>query len=78
MAFVTTQPEVLTSAAGPLPGLGSMLSDRNAAAQCAAHAQPYHGVNAQAQALHEMFVSTLGTSSGSYAATEAANAAVTG
>ena len=31
-------------------------------------------VSAQAAAIHDMFVSTLGTSAGSYAATEAANA----
>jgi tRNA G26 N,N-dimethylase Trm1 len=48
------------------------------AAQFAAHAQKYQAVSAQAQAIHEMFVTTLGMSSGSYAATEAANAAATG
>ena len=48
------------------------------AAQFAAHAQMYQAVSAQAQAIHEMFVNTLGVSSGSYAATEAANAAATG
>ncbi|HEX4392532.1 MAG TPA: PE domain-containing protein, partial [Mycobacterium sp.] len=35
-------------------------------------------VSAQAAAIHEMFVNTLGTSAGSYAATEAANAAAAG
>ena len=45
------------------------------AAQFAAHAQMYQAVSAQAAAIHEMFVNTLGTSAGSYAATEAANAA---
>jgi predicted DNA-binding transcriptional regulator YafY len=44
------------------------------AAQFAAHAQLYQAVSAQAQAIHDMFVSTLCTSAGSYAATEAANA----
>src|ERR1700758_534638 len=48
------------------------------AAQFAAHAQLYHAVSAQAAAIHETFVSTLGISSGSYAATEAANAAAAG
>ena len=48
------------------------------AAQFAAHAQMYQAVSAQASAIHEMFVSTLGVSSGSYAATEAANAAAAG
>ena len=40
-----------------------------------AHAQLYQAVSAQAAAIHESFVNTLGTSAGSYAATEAANAA---
>jgi hypothetical protein len=45
------------------------------AAQFAAHAQMYQAISAQAAAIHEMFVNTLGVSAGSYAATEAANAA---
>ena len=45
------------------------------AAQFGAHAQMYQPVSAQAAAIHEMFVNTPGTSAGSYAATEAANAA---
>lgn len=44
------------------------------AAQFTAHAQLYQVVSTQASAIHEMFVSTLGTSAASYAATEAANA----
>ena len=48
------------------------------AAQFAAHAQMYQAISAQAAAIHEQFVNTLGISSGSYAATEAANAAATG
>ena len=48
------------------------------AAQFAAHAQMYQAVSAQAAAIHEMFVATLGTSAGSYAATEAANAVAAG
>lgn len=40
-----------------------------------AHAQLYQTVSAQATAIHEMFVRTLSASAGSYAATEAANAA---
>jgi hypothetical protein len=47
------------------------------AAQFAAHAALYQEVSAQATAIHELFVTTLGTSAGSYAATEAANAAAT-
>ncbi|HWF68768.1 MAG TPA: PE family protein [Mycobacterium sp.] len=48
------------------------------AAQFTAHAQLYQAVSAQAAAIHEMFVNTLSTSAGSYAATEAANAVATG
>jgi hypothetical protein len=45
------------------------------ATQFAAHAQTYQAGSAHAAAIREMFVSTLGTSAGSYAATGAANAA---
>jgi PE family len=38
----------------------------------------HQAVSAQAAAIHEMFVNTLGVSAGSYAATEAANAAAAG
>jgi PE family len=48
------------------------------AAQFAAQAQLYQAVAEQAAAIHSQFVSTLGTSAGSYAATEAANAAAAG
>lgn len=48
------------------------------AAQFVAHAQLYQAVAAQAAAIHEQFVNTLTTSAGSYAATEAANAAAAG
>jgi hypothetical protein len=44
------------------------------AAQFATHAQMYQAISAQAAAIHEMFVNTLGASAGSYAVTEAANA----
>ncbi len=95
MPFVTTQPELLTAAAGNLQGIGSAMVAQNeaaaapttgvvpaaadevsalTAAQFAAHAQMYQAVSAQAAAIHEMFVNTLGTSARSYAATEAANA----
>jgi hypothetical protein len=43
------------------------------AAQFAAHAAMYQAVAAGAAAIHDLFVTTLGTSAGSYAATEAAN-----
>ncbi|ORV17873.1 PE family protein [Mycobacterium celatum] len=95
MTFVTTQPELLTAAAGDLRAIGAAMSAHNAAAaaattavvpaaadevsaltatQFAGHAQLYQAVSAQAAAIHQMFVSTLGASAGSYAATEAANA----
>jgi len=48
------------------------------AAQCATHTQMYRAVSAQVVAVHEMFVTTLGTGAGPYAATEAANAAALG
>jgi PE family protein len=48
------------------------------ATQFAAHAQMYQAVSAQAAAIHDMFISTLGSSAGSYAATEAANAVAAG
>ncbi|HME78624.1 MAG TPA: PE family protein [Mycobacterium sp.] len=99
MAFVSTQPEDLTAAAGNLQGIGSSVTAQNAAAaapttgvvpaaadevsaltalQFAAHAQTYQAIRAQAAAIHDMFVTTLGNSAGSYAATEAANAVATG
>lgn len=85
MSFVTTQPGLLTWAAGNLTGIGSAMNAENSAAaadevsaltagQFAVHAQVYQVISAQAAAIHEMFVNTLGTSAGSYAATEAANA----
>jgi len=45
------------------------------AAKFATHAQTFQALSAQAAAMHEMFVATLQTSAGSYATTEAANAA---
>ena len=87
MSFVTTQPEALTAAAGtlsaavPTTGVVPAAADTVSAltaAQFAAHAQMYQAVSAQAAAIHEQFVSTLGVSSGSYAMTEAANAAAAG
>jgi hypothetical protein len=95
MTFVTTQPEIMTTAAGQLTGLGAELNAQNAtamvptsgvtpaaadevsaltAAQFASHAALYQAVSAQAAAVHELFVSALRASAGSYAATEAANA----
>ena len=69
------------AAAAPTTGVVPAAADEVSAltaAQFAAHAQVYQAVSAQAAAIHEMFVNTLGVSSGSYAATEAANAAAAG
>ncbi len=66
------------AAQGPTTGVVPAAADEVSAltaAQFVAHAQLYHAVSAQAAAIHEMFVNTLRTSAGSYAATEVANAA---
>lgn len=69
------------AAATPTTGVVPAAADEVSAltaAQFAAYAQIYQAVSAQAAAIHEMFVNTLQMSSGSYAATEAANAAAAG
>ena len=58
---------------GVLPAAADEVSALTAA-QFATHGQMYQAISAQAAAIHEMFVNTLGASAGSYAATEAANA----
>ena len=66
------------AAAAPTTGVVPAAADEVSAltaAQFAAHAAMYQAISAQAAAIHEMFVNTLGISAGSYAATEAANAA---
>jgi hypothetical protein len=70
-----------SAAVGPTTAISPAASDEVSAltaAQFSAHAQLYQSVSAQAAAIHEMFVSTLSTSAGSYAATEAANAVEAG
>jgi PE family len=69
------------AASAPTTGVVPAAADEVSAltaAQFAAHAQMYQAVSEQAAAIHQLFVSTLGISSGSYAATEAANAAAAG
>lgn len=69
------------AAAAPTTGVVPAAADAVsalAAAQFVAHAQMYQTVSAQAAAIHEMFVNTLATSAGTYAATEAANAVAAG
>jgi hypothetical protein len=68
------------AAAAPTTGVVPAAADEVSAltaAQFVAHAQMYQAVSAQAAAIHEMFVNTLATSAGSYAATEAANTLIT-
>ncbi len=68
-------------AAGPTTGVVPAAADEVSAltaAQFAAHGVRYQAVCAQAAEIHEMFVTTLGTSACSYAATEAANATAAG
>jgi hypothetical protein len=69
------------AAAAPTTGVIPAAADHVSiltAAQFAAHAQQFQQVSAQAMAIHEMFVNALQLSSGSYAATEAANAIAAG
>jgi hypothetical protein len=58
---------------GVTPAAGDEVSALTAA-QFASHAEVYQAVSAHAVAVHGLFVSTLGASAGSYAATESANA----
>ena len=65
------------AAAAPTTGVVPAAADEVSAltaAQFAAHAGRYQAISAQAAAVHDLFVNALGTSAGSYAATEAANA----
>ncbi|GFG76183.1 PE family protein [Mycobacterium botniense] len=69
------------AAAGPTTGVVPAAADPVSAltaAQFAAHAQMYQAVSAQAAAIHEQLVATLGSNAGAYEMTEAANATVTG
>lgn len=69
------------AAAAPTTGVIPAAADEVSiltAAQFVAQAQLYQQVSAQATAIHETFVNALHLSSGSYAATEAANAIAAG
>jgi hypothetical protein len=73
----TTMSAQNAAVAAPTTGLVPAAADEVSAltaAQFAVHAQMYQAVSAQAEAIHQLFVSTLGTSATSYAVTEAANA----
>jgi hypothetical protein len=68
------------ASANPMTGLVPAGADPVSivtAVKFAAHGQAFQTVSAQADAMHQLFVAMLNTSSGSYAATEAANAAAT-
>jgi len=65
-----------TAVAVPTTGVAPAGADEVSALQAAvfaAYGNLYQSVSAQATAIHELFVNTLGTSAASYAATEAAN-----
>ena len=67
-----------SAAAAPTTGVVPAAADEVSAltaAQFAAHGVLYQELSAQATAIHQLFVSTLEASAGSYAAAEAANAA---
>jgi hypothetical protein len=67
-----------TAAAAPTTGVVPAAADEVSAltaAHFAAQGVLYQQLSTQAAAIHELFVSTLATSAGSYAAAEAANAA---
>jgi hypothetical protein len=66
------------AAAAPTTGVVPAAADEVSAltaAQFTVHAAMYQAVSAQAAAVHDEFVRTLGASAGSYAAAESANAA---
>jgi hypothetical protein len=73
----TTMSAQNAAAAAPTTGLVPAAADEVSAltaTQFAVHAQMYQAVSAQAEAIHQLFVGTLGISATSYAATETANA----
>jgi hypothetical protein len=89
MAFVTTVPQAIAAAATQLEGIGNSFTAESSAAAAPttavapaasdevsalqAYGQLYQTVSAQAQAIHQQFVSLLQSSSGSYQETESAN-----
>jgi PE family len=77
----TTMSAQNAAVAAPTTGVIPAAADEVSAltaTQFAVHAQMYQAVSAQADTIHQLFVSTLGTSATSYAATEAANAIAAG
>lgn len=77
----TTMSAQNAAASAPTTGVVPAAADEVSAltaAQFAVHAQMYQAISAQAEAIHELFVGTLGTSATTYALTEAANALAAG
>jgi hypothetical protein len=77
----TTMSAQNSAAAVPTTGVLPAAADEVSAltaTQFAVHAQMYQAISAQAEAIHQLFVSMLGTSATSYALTEAANAIAAG
>jgi len=77
----TTMSGQNAAAAAPTTGVVPAAADEVSAltaTQFAVHAQMYQVISAQAEAIHHLFVSTLGTSATSYSVTEAANAIAAG
>jgi PE family/PPE-SVP subfamily C-terminal region len=69
-----------SAAAAPTTGLVPAAADEVSALQAelfAAYGSLYQSVNAQATAIHDLFVNTLGASAGSYTATESLNSVAT-
>lgn len=69
------------AAAAPTSGVVPAAADEVSgltAAQFAAHGHCYQTISAQAEAVHQQVVAALTANAGSYAATEAANAAAAG
>ena len=75
-AMSATGASVAPPTTGLVPAAADEVSALTAAA-FAAHGVLYQEVSAQAAAIHQLFVTTLEASAGSYAATEAANVAAT-
>jgi PE family/PPE-SVP subfamily C-terminal region len=77
----TSMADESAAAAAPTTGVVPAAADEVSALQAtqfSTYGTLYQQVSAQAAAVHQMLVNTLGTSAGSYGETEAANQAVTG
>ena len=77
----TTMSAQNADVAGPTTGVAPAAADDVSAltaTQFSVHAQMYQAVSAQAEAIHRLFVDTLGASAASYAMTEILNAIAAG